>query len=183
MKTCALALLAFVLAACAAPEASREPASAADAAESHSRAATKVTDAATAPLSDLNLVNAPIPAVLAAARKGPYLPPSDPSCAGLTAEVNALDALLGPDLDTPATPANPGLLERGMTAVGDAAIGTVRGAAEGVMPFRRWVRKLSGAERYSKEVAAAIAAGGVRRSFLKGLGHAGGCEAPAAPRR
>ncbi len=183
MKTSALAVLAFVLAACAAPEASRGPVSAVDEAEARSRAATQVTDAATAPLSDLNLVNAPIPAALAAASKGPYLPPSDASCAGLSAEVKALDAVLGPDLDTPASPANPGLIERGLTAVGDAAIGTVRGATQAVVPFRRWVRKLSGAERYSREVAAAIAAGGVRRSFLKGLGHAGGCVAPAAPRR
>jgi hypothetical protein len=58
----------------------------------------------------------------------------------------------------------------------------VRGAAQGIVPYRSWVRKLSGAERYSKEVAAAITAGGVRRSYLKGFGQAGGCPAPAAPR-
>jgi hypothetical protein len=51
------------------------------------------------------------------------------------------------------------------------------------VPFRGWVRKLSGAERYSKEVAAAIAAGTVRRAYLKGLGEAKGCAAPAAPSR
>jgi hypothetical protein len=43
------------------------------------------------------------------------------------------------------------------------------------------VRKLDGAERHSKEVAAAIAAGSVRRAFLKGVGQALGCQAPAAP--
>ena len=183
MKTCAPALLALVLAGCAAPEASREPAAAADPTQSQTMAGTRMSEAATAPLSDLNLVSAEIPAALVAARKGPYLRPSDPTCAGLSAEVKALDAVLGPDLDTRASPSNPGLIERGLVAVGDAAIGTVRGAAEGVLPFRSWVRKLSGAERYSREVAAAIAAGGVRRSFLKGIGHAGGCAAPAAPRR
>ena len=43
------------------------------------------------------------------------------------------------------------------------------------------MRKLDGAERHSKEVAAAIAAGSVRRAFLKGVGQTLGCEAPAAP--
>jgi len=41
--------------------------------------------------------------------------------------------------------------------------------------------KMSGAEHYSREVAAAIAAGTVRRAYLKGLGDARGCAAPAAP--
>ncbi len=144
---------------------------------------TQFTQAATAPLSDLNIVNAEIPAALLAAQKGPYLPPSDPSCAGLAAEVTALDAVLGPDLDTRASAANPGLIERGVTAVGDAAFGAIRGTAERLVPYRSWVRRLSGAERYSREVAAAIAAGGIRRSFLKGFGQASGCQSPAAPQR
>jgi hypothetical protein len=72
---------------------------------------------------------------------------------------------------------DPGLVERG----GDTAADLLRGTAEGVVPFRGWVRKLSGAERYAKEVAAAIAAGTIRRAFLKGLGQATGCPAPAAP--
>jgi hypothetical protein len=38
------------------------------------------------------------------------------------------------------------------------------------------VRQLSGAERYSKKVAAAIAAGAVRRGFLRGLIAARGCS-------
>ena len=169
MKTCAVVVsLACVLAACSAPDASRQK---------------QFTDASTAPLGDLHIVTAEIPEVLQSALKDPYRVPTDPSCAGLTTAVSALNAVLGPDLDTRATPANPGLVERGITAVGDAAIGTVRGTAEGLMPYRRWVRKLSGAEKYSQQVAAAIAAGGVRRSYLKGMGQAGGCAAPAAPSR
>ena len=84
-------------------------------------------------------------------------------------------AALGADLDTPATGSNPSLIERG-------ASDALRNAAEGVIPFRGWVRKLSGAERYSREVAAAIAAGTIRRAYLKGIGAAAGCAAPAAPR-
>jgi len=96
-------------------------------------------------------------------------------CTALAVEVRALDEVLGPDLDAPASASNPGLIERGSTAVGNAAVGAVRGAAEVVVPYRGWVRKLTGAERYSKEVAAAIAAGTVRRAFLKGVVVTRGC--------
>ncbi|MBC7957504.1 MAG: hypothetical protein H7Y33_16740 [Cytophagales bacterium] len=129
---------------------------------------TPVTDAATLPLNDLNLVQATIPQVLVDAQKRPYANPVDASCSALVASVRALDEVLGPDLDAPATAANPGLIERGVTMVGDEAVGALRGAAEGVVPYRKWVRKASGAERYTKDVAAAIAAGTVRRAFLKG---------------
>lgn len=145
--------------------------------------ASQIAGAATAPLNDLNLVRADIPPVLVAARRDPYLTPANLACESLAADILALDEVLGADLDTPATPGNPGLIERGTSAAGNAAVGALRGAAEGVVPFRSWVRKLTGAERYSREVAASIAAGTVRRAYLKGLGLARGCTAPAAPRR
>lgn len=164
-------LLAVLLAACAdAPPKSSAP------------SPERVGEAAATPLSDLNLVRAEIPAVLAAAQKAPYAVPDDLRCDAIAADVRALDEALGADLDTPPSAANPGLVERGVGAAGNAAVGAVRGAAEGVVPFRGWVRKLTGAERYSKEVAAAIAAGTVRRAFLKGVGQANGCPTPAAPR-
>ncbi len=131
----------------------------------------RLNTAATTPLSDLNLVNAPIPELLLAAQKAPYAMPADASCPALAAAVRALDEVLGPDLDAPASEANPGLVERGA----DAALGALQHGAEGVVPFRGWVRKLSGAERYSKQVAAAIAAGSVRRGFLKGVASARAC--------
>lgn len=168
-KPIASILLAAMLAACSTPPATPE---------AQSKAGPQLAQAATTPLGDLNLVRAEIPAVLATAHKAPYAVPADSGCVALAAEVQALDAVLGADLDTPATPSNPGLVERG----GGAATDVVRGAAEGVVPFRSWIRKLSGAERYAKEVAAAIAAGSIRRGFLKGLGQAAGCPAPAAPR-
>jgi hypothetical protein len=72
-------------------------------------------------------------------------------------------------------------VERGAELLGSVAADSVRTSTEGVLPFRRWVRRLTGAERYSKEVTAAIAAGTVRRSFLKGVGLARGCASPASP--
>ena len=145
-------LLALVLVACA------------------SQTQSRVADMAATPLNDLNVVHAEIPAVLVEAQKEPYSVPSDQSCASLKARVRALDEVLGPDLDAPASASNPGLVERGTSAAGTTTVGALRHTAEGVVPFRGWVRKLSGAERYSKQVAAAIAAGTVRRAFLKGLG-------------
>ncbi|MBY0491557.1 MAG: hypothetical protein K2R93_17095, partial [Gemmatimonadaceae bacterium] len=63
--------------------------------------------------------------------------------------------------------------------VGQKALGTVTSTVntvvDGVIPFRSWVRKLSGAERHSKAVTAAIAAGTMRRPYLKGWARAQGC--------
>lgn len=171
-----VAAAAVLLAACAAP---REP----ETTPARQEANRKLGDAAIAPLHDLNLVRAPIPPVLLAAVKAPYAAPADPSCSGIADEVKELDEVLGADLDTPATAKNPSLIERGSDTAGEALVSVVRSTAEGVLPFRSWVRKLTGAERYSKEVAAAITAGTVRRSFLKGVGQTLACEAPASPRR
>ncbi len=165
MKALALTLLAVGLVACSTPA-------------SQPTSGDALGQAATTPLGDLNLVRAEIPPLLAAAQKAPYAVPAERSCEALAKDVQALDAALGADLDTPPTPERPSLVERG----GDASLGALRGAAEGVVPFRGWIRKLSGAERYAREVAAAIAAGTIRRAFLKGLGQAAGCAAPAAPR-
>lgn len=154
-RTLALLSLAALLSACA------------------SSSQDKVTSAATTPLSDLNVVRADIPDVLKAAAAAPYATPADASCPGLAAGIRALDEVLGPDLDAPHTSGNPGLLDRGE----DAATGALQRTAEGVIPFRGWVRKLSGAERYARQVSAAITAGGVRRGFLRGLAAAKACTA------
>ncbi|WP_394457838.1 hypothetical protein [Roseateles sp. BYS180W] len=123
------------------------------------------------PLSDLNLVHAAIPEALVLAQKAPYAAPGDMSCTDIAAEIKALDAVLGADLDAPATDARPSLIERGSSVATDAA----QKAVEGAIPFRGWIRKLSGAERYSKQVIAAITAGTARRAFLKGVSHARAC--------
>jgi hypothetical protein len=175
----ALALVVVLLAACGSkPQA---PPPRAQATDPVSRTGADIAQAATTPLGDLNLVNAPIPPVLLEAQRAPYAEPADGTCAGLQAQVVALDAVLGADLDVPPTAANPSLIERGATLVSQTATQQVRGAAESVVPFRSWIRRLSGAERYSRDVAAAIAAGTVRRSYLKGMGVVRGCRAPAAP--
>jgi hypothetical protein len=169
-------LAALLLAGCATPM--RQPA-----APARADVDKRLGDAVVAPLNDLNLVRAAVPPVLASAQKAPYGAPPDLSCPALGSEIELLDAALGADLDTAVTAANPSLIERGTDAATDAVIGAVRNTTEGVIPFRGWVRKVTGAERYAKDVAAAIAAGTIRRAYLKGLGQATGCPLPAAPRR
>ncbi|WLT31447.1 hypothetical protein [Geothrix sp. PMB-07] len=143
--------------------------------------AKQISGAATAPFNDLNLVHDKIPPVLLEAQKAPYGAPKDATCAGLKAEIDQLDAALGPDLDAPGHPERRNLLEKGWTEAEGAAVGAVRSAAESLIPYRSWVRKLSGAERFSRQVTAAIGAGIVRRAYLKGLGQAQGCGAAATP--
>ena len=152
-----LALLAL-LAGCASPEPS-----------------SRFTGAAATPLHDLNIVNAPIPEVLLQAQRAPYALPEDRSCGVLATQVRVLTEVLGADLDAPASASNPSLVERGGTLAENEAVSAVQRTAEGVIPFRGWIRKLTGAERYSRQVAAAIAAGTARRAFLKGLGAGQGC--------
>ena len=125
--------------------------------------------AATSPLNDLNLVQSKIPDALKSAHQAPYAIPDDASCTTLSSQIAALDDALGSDLDAPATASNPGVIERATDLVSDQAVSAIRRTANGVVPFRDWVRKLTGAERHSKLVDASIAAGIVRRAFLKGL--------------
>jgi hypothetical protein len=141
-----------------------------------SKTQTRVTDAAATPLSDLNLVRAELPEVLVYAQAHTYEPLEDQSCGSVSLEIHKLDEVLGADLDTPASANAPSLLERGGDAAENTAVGAVQRTAEGLIPFRSWVRKLSGAERHTRRVAAAITAGSIRRAFLKGMGAANGCS-------
>lgn len=152
-----IAIVILALAACTTPKTS------------------SIVDAASTPLRDLNVVRAKIPEVLRDAKKHPYDAPDDQSCEALSTAVRALDDVLGPDLDAPVSSEKPRLIERANKAANDAAVNAVRRSAEEVVPFRSWVRQLSGAERYSRDVAAAIAAGAVRRGFLRGLSAARDC--------
>ncbi|WP_182988677.1 MULTISPECIES: hypothetical protein [unclassified Massilia] len=136
----------------------------------------RMGDAAVTPLNDLNVVRADIPDVLEQAQKAPYVMPRDATCIVLSVEIRKLDEVLGADLDAPVSDTRPSLMERASTLANEQAINAVQRTAQDLIPFRGWVRKLSGAERYSKKVAAAIAAGSVRRAFLKGVAASQVCQ-------
>ncbi|WP_374533755.1 hypothetical protein [Phenylobacterium sp.] len=135
-----------------------------------------VQGAVSAPLRDVNLLQTKIPPVLLEAMADPYKRPQPATCAGITEAVVPLNNALGADLDEPAVDEDD-LMSQGK----GAALGAVAGLASDVIPFRGWVRKLTGAERHDSLVQAAITAGGVRRAYLKGLGESRGCKPPATP--
>lgn len=133
--------------------------------------------AATAPLRDLNVLRAKIPPVLLQAMADPYArPPKAYRCEQLIALVRPLDEALGPDLDRIAVE-DQDIMERSR----ETAFGVAADLASDVIPFRGWIRKLTGAERHDRLVRDAIFAGGVRRAYLKGLGESKGCNPPATP--
>ncbi|MES2017276.1 MAG: hypothetical protein V4484_12340 [Pseudomonadota bacterium] len=158
MNKLLLALLATLLTACAAPQQERMG-----------------TIAAT-PLTDLNLNESVIPAILVQAKATPYAAPADQACPALMAQVLLLDDVLGPDLDVPEVADESGTGARAVSTLGNAAVGAVQRTVEGAIPFRGWLRKLSGAERHSRDVATAITAGTVRRGYLKGVAFARDCS-------
>jgi hypothetical protein len=136
-----------------------------------------VKGAAESPLRDLNVLRTKIPQVLLQAMADPYDRPGSGRCPDLVSRLKPLDEALGEDLDV-----IPKDNEEGMMAKGKiTALTLASGAASDVIPFRGWIRKLSGAERHDHYVQAAITAGAVRRAYLKGLGEATGCAPPAAP--
>ena len=137
-----------------------------------------VKQAVTAPLADLNLLQVEIPPILQVAQTAPYRLPEPVTCQAVFAEVTELDDVLGPDVD--ATPEQKqSWYERGKGEAKNVAIGALRSTTEGLLPFRGWARKLSGAERQSNKVRQAIRAGNLRRSFIKGWALAAGCYQPA----
>ena len=134
--------------------------------------------AVSAPLRDVNVLRTKIPPVLLEAMADPYKRPEPASCAELIGLLEPLNGALGADLDEPGSDdEDVDLMARGK----DAALGVVAGVTSDIIPFRGWVRKLSGAERHDSLVQGAITAGGVRRAYLKGLGEARGCPPPATP--
>lgn len=127
--------------------------------------------AVTAPLADLNVLKTEIPPLLLESQTAPYQLPTDTSCSALRQSVADFDAVLGSD---PALDED-SLYAKGKSELRSAAFSTLRKTSQGVIPFRGWVRKLSGAERHSKAVQQAIRSGHQRRAFIRGLLVGQGC--------
>lgn len=138
-------------------------------------------DAVAAPLEDLNLKQTAIPAVLQRAIDNPYDVEGLNRCEGLAGEIGRLDAALGPDLDEAPPPDARSRGKKVADAAYGAGVGQVRDTTQHALPFRGWIRKLTGAARHDKAVQAAVRAGGVRRGYLKGVGMSMNCAPPAAP--
>ena len=138
-------------------------------------------DAVAAPLEDLNLKRTAIPAALVRAVDNPYDMTGLDRCEGLAGEIGRLDAALGPDLDEAPPPDTRSRGKKVADAAYGAGVSGVRDTTRHVLPFRGWIRKLTGASRHDKALEAAVRAGGVRRGYLKGVGMRMNCGPPAAP--
>jgi hypothetical protein len=134
--------------------------------------------AATAPLEDLNIRREEVPAPLK--RVGyVYEAAPLPSCERIWFEIQDLNTVLGVDYDEEEEKRGRG--ERAGEAAGDFLIDTIRGVTTDVIPLRGVVREATGAAAHQRRVARAYTKGHARRAYLKGLGAAQGCAAPAAP--
>ncbi len=128
--------------------------------------------AATSPLRDTRIRDDKIPEILQLAASAPYSSANSRSCGSIRAEIAQLNEALGTDVDTPAQ-------KKGQAAqIGATA---TRGAIAMLIPGLSLVRVITGADKAQARVEAAVHAGSVRRGYLKGVGLARGCRAPAAP--
>jgi len=131
-----------------------------------------VTDAAVIPLRDVGLVRPEIPLLLRNLQY-PYSTATLSDCAAVTHEIGQLDAVLGPESYQPGPDRN--IWDRGGDFIEDQAIDAAQDTAEGLIPFRSWVRRISGASRAERDALRAFANGQQRRTFLRGYGASLGC--------
>jgi hypothetical protein len=133
------------------------------------------------PFEDVNLIRTKIPPVLLQAQMAPYARPSPTSCAEITLEVAELDDALGEDFDDQ-QPVDANVDAKHGRQTGELMVSAMRDTTEDMIPFRSWVRRLTGAQAHDNIVRLAVYSGRERRSYLKGLGEALGCHYPAAPK-
>ena len=140
-----------------------------------------VTNAAAIPLRDVGIIRPEIPPLLRTLNY-PYSTASLASgCPAVAYEVGQLDALLGPESFQPGPARN--IWDRGGDFAETQTIDLAQDAAEGIIPFRSWVRRISGATAAEREALRAFANGPQRRTFLRGYGASLGCPdvVPAPP--
>jgi hypothetical protein len=133
-----------------------------------------VGKAVSQPLRDTRIKDEKIPEILLLAASAPYSSVNSRSCAAIAGEVRRLDQALGRDVDAPGVSRN----ERA-----EMAALAARTAVNTLIPGLGIVRVISGADKQQRRVEAAVYGGSVRRAYLKGIGLARGCRAPAAPTR
>lgn len=128
-------------------------------------------DAARAPFEDVGLVRPEAPRLLSGI-KDPYdLEGLGQRCDEIAKQIAALNGLLG--AEDYSQNSNKGGTMR--STVSGAAFSAAEDAATGFIPFRSWVRRVSGASKAEREVAHAIEMGRARRAFLRGYGVASRC--------
>lgn len=137
--------------------------------------------AAATPLRDVGLLRPDVPDALKDLRYPYALTDPTGDCGTVAVAIDALDALLGDENYQPS--AQEGLGTRARAQAADYATSSVADAAADMLPYRGWVRRLSGANRAERKSAAAYAMGEQRRTFLRGYAAGLGCaiDLPAPP--
>lgn len=131
-----------------------------------------VTGAATIPLRDVGLVRPEIPLLLRDLQY-PYSTVTLTDCAAVSREIGQLDAVLGPESYQPGP--NRNAWDRSGDFVEEQTIEAAESTAQDLIPFRSWVRRISGASRAERDALRAVANGQQRRTFLRGYGASIGC--------
>lgn len=134
----------------------------------------QVEEVVTQPIADVNLQKKEIPPKLIETLQNPYSLDGIRRCRDVIAEVEELNAVLGPDFDTPVE-------ETLGTKRRNSAMTVAGSLITGLIPFRSIIREVSGANRADQDYREAIYAGVVRRGFLKGYGKSRNCKAPGSP--
>jgi len=138
-----------------------------------------VIDATAQPLRDVNLVRQEIPMVL----RGLEYPYSTATltegCPEIARQIASLDAVLGPESYQPGP--NRNVWDRSGDFVEDQVIEAAQDTVNDFIPFRSWIRRLSGASRAERDALRAVANGQQRRTFLRGYGASLGCPAVIPP--
>jgi len=137
-----------------------------------------VTDAAYIPLRDVNLVRPQIPLLLRNLQY-PYSTATLTDCAAISHEIGQLDAVLGPESYQPGP--NRNVWDRSGDFMEEQTIDAAQNTAQDIIPFRSWVRRLSGATAAEREALRAVANGQQRRTFLRGYGASLGCASMIPP--
>lgn len=133
--------------------------------------------AAQTPFEDIGIKREPIPPILQALVKNPYIMRTPINCADIRREIVALDAVLGADVCTSDNPTGMvnsrkgEYIEAGAGMAREQAVSFARSYLD-VLPFRGVVRSISGADKHARDIVRAYEAGKLRRSFLRGIAYA-----------
>jgi hypothetical protein len=138
-----------------------------------------VVDATAQPLRDVNLVRPEIPMVLRGLEY-PYTTATlGEGCVEIARQIASLDAVLGPESYQPGP--NRNVWDRSGDFIEDQVIDAAQDTVTDFIPFRSWIRRISGASRAERDALRAVANGQQRRTFLRGYGASLGCPAIIPP--
>jgi hypothetical protein len=129
-----------------------------------------VEDIAQKPLKDLNIIKVDVDPYLEPLMNDPYSLKGLKSCKDYKAAIGRLTSVLGPDVDSAQAKADP------KESPAEFALGAGASVAGGLIPASGLIRKISGAEARQKYANAAVYAGSVRRSYIKGVAKGKNCK-------